>query len=533
MTTDTMLRCVLGVGDRTLSDFRSDGLGTKEMERLGAHISECPACQARLDEFEEMARAMRAQPEPGDHARLWRNVRVSIAAETISASARQRRHMRVGAHAHSTRFWAAFGSIAAVVALSVGFVALFISRGGWPPSAAKLHATPTANLSGSLTWRRVVTPQGFPGIHQSGNDTLNTWFAHAQSDGKTGYACQANKKYVVSPVVWATRDAGASWSVITPSNLPADTGGCRIIVDANNANALIVSFYPVYGVGQIAPSDKWVTYASVDGGTTWTKSAGLQGDTVTMMQAFARGKIYALRATGATLSNASIRLYVSGDGMRTWRQIDATLPPTFLRSGNIDGNDRVQFWVNFATGEVILETAAQQLWSTADDGAHWTKVTLPNDIFAAPTGTRFVTGGPITNAYLTICGIFFNPTQLYCTSDDGKTWNKLSLLLAADDSGANVNLLGVGPDGGVYIVNTVNRSNQTMALYRLPPGATKGSDWQRLGVFPENTPDGTFCENLCSAFPSGQGMEFWLQPSTATTDSGTLVQPYYYVAAYP
>jgi hypothetical protein len=252
-----------------------------------------------------------------------------------------------------------------------------------------------------------------------------------------------------------------------------------------------------------------------------------------MMQAFARGKIYALRATGATLSNASIRLYVSGDGMRTWRQIDATLPPTFLRSGNIDGNDRVQFWVNFATGEVILETAAQQLWSTADDGAHWTKVTLPNDIFAAPTGTRFVTGGPITNAYLTICGIFFNPTQLYCTSDDGKTWNKLSLLLAADDSGANVNLLGVGPDGGVYIVNTVNRSNQTMALYRLPPGATKGSDWQRLGVFPENTPDGTFCENLCSAFPSGQGMEFWLQPSTATTDSGTLVQPYYYVAAYP
>ena len=57
---------------------------------------------------------------------------------------------------------------------------------------------------------------------------------------------------------------------------------------------------------------------------------------------------------------------------------------------------------------------------------------------------------------------------------------------AADDSGANVNLLGIGPDGGSYLnsVNSANRSNQTMAIYRLPPGATKGSDWQRMGAVP-------------------------------------------------
>ena len=153
MTTDTMLRCALGVGDRTLSDYRSDGLSEREIERLRAHVTECPACQARLDEFEAMAQALRAQPEPNDHAQLWRNVRASIAAETMSASARQRRHARAGAHAHATRFWAAFGSVAAVVALSVGFIALFVSRGGWPPAATKLHATPTVNPPGSLTWR--------------------------------------------------------------------------------------------------------------------------------------------------------------------------------------------------------------------------------------------------------------------------------------------------------------------------------------------------------------------------------------------
>jgi hypothetical protein len=365
-------------------------------------------------------------------------------------------------------------------------------------------------------------------MYQHDNDTFNAWLAHAPSDGKIGYACQAEKKYVTSPVVWATRDAGATWSVITPSGLPAATGGCRIIVDANNANLLIISFYPVSGASQIAPLDKWVTYASVDGGTTWTKPAGLQGGNVTVMQASARGKVYALRESG---ENASIRLYVSGDGMRIWRQIDATLPPTYRTRGGIDGNDRIQFWVNGTTSKVILETASNQLWSTADDGAHWTELTLPNAT-SVDNVVSFVAGGPTTGASLTICGIFNSPTQLYCTSDVGKTWKELPFPVA-DDPGADVDLLGIGPDSSVYIDNSVNRSNQTVAIYRLPPGASKVGDWQRLGAVPNNTPNGSFCESVCSAFPSGQEMLFWLHPSYSTADSGTLVQPYYYVAMYP
>ncbi|HEY1388232.1 MAG TPA: zf-HC2 domain-containing protein [Ktedonobacterales bacterium] len=528
MSTDTMLRCALGVGERTLSDFRSDGLGEREMARLRAHVTECPACQARLDTFEAMAQALRAQPEPDDHARLWRNVRASIAAETMPVSARHRRHARSGAHTHSARFWAAFGSVAAVVALSIGFVALFVSRGGWPQFGVRGQATPMVIHSGSLTWRQVIVPKGFPTAEQALDSATNTSALVAPTDGKTAHACQADRKYVSSPTAWATHDTGGNWSVITPSGLPTATGGCRIIVDANNANSLIISFYPVDGFGQIAPPDKWVTYASVDGGATWTKPVGLQGGNVTVMQAFAGGKTYALRGSG---ENASIRLYVSGDEMRTWRQIDATLPPTDRTGGGIDGNDRIQFWVNGATSKVILETASNQLWSTADDGAHWAEVTLPNAT-SVDNVVSFVAGGPTTGAYPTICGIFNNPTQLYCTSDVGKTWKELSSPVS-DDSGADVNLLGIGPDGSVYIANSVNRSNQTMAIYRLPPVVTKGSDWQHLGAIPENTPDGSFCESVCSAFPSGQEMIFWLHPSSATTDSGTLVQPYYYVATYP
>ena len=143
--------------------------------------------------------------------------------------------------------------------------------------------------------------------------------------------------------------------------------------------------------------------------------------------------------------------------------------------------------------------------------------------------TTFVAGGPTTSADLTICGIF-TQTHLYCTSDDGKTWHETPSPVAADDSGGNLGLLSVGPDGSVYVVNSWDRSSQALAIFRLPPGATKAADWQRLGAIP-HTP--SICEGFCEAFPSGQEMIFWLLPSVATTDGGTIVQPNYYIATYP
>lgn len=531
MTTDMMLRCALGVSDRTLSDFRSDGLGAKEMERLRAHVVGCPACRARLNEFEAMARTLRAQPELDGHAQLWRNVQASIAAASnLSAqpSARLKSPARTGSQTHSTRLWAAFGSIAAVVALGVGFVALFVSRGGWPPAAPRT-STPTAIHGDSLTWRQVAVPQGFPGVYQHGNDTFNSWLAHAQSDGKTGYACQADKKYVTAPVVWATHDAGANWSVITPSDLTTNVNGCRIVVDTNNANSLIVSFYAVHGFGQIAPFDQWVTYASFDGGVTWNKPAGLQNGNLTTMQAFAREKIYALRGSGKTLQDVSVRLYVSGDGMRTWRQIDATLPPTSLTSGGIDGNDRAQFWVNGATGEVIVETYANMLWSTSDDGGHWTKLAFPDQLFMGPDEPIFIVGAPTTSAYLTICGVF-NSTQLYCTTDDGKTWRERPQTSVPSPTWTlPLTLMSLGADGSIFAAGSWSVSNHTLAIYRLPPDATKISDWQRLGAIPFSDTG----SSACGVYPSASGMVFWLQPSVSTTNGRTTEQPYYYVATYP
>lgn len=541
MTTDTMLRCALGVGDRTLSDFRSDGLGEREMERLRTHIAECVVCQTRLDAFEAMTQALRAQPEPNNHARLWRSVRASIAAETLSASARQRRHAHARPHAHSTRFWAAFGSIAAVVALSVGFVALFVSHGGWPPAATRVRATPTTNPSGGLTWKRIVVPHGFPDVaqHEKGDALAYTDAQVAPSDGKTAYACQADKKYVTSPVVWATHDAGSSWSVITPTNLPANTGGCLLKVDINDSNTVTVSFIPVGASSQRELLDLWTTYATFDGGATWSKPASLQDGNANYQLATARGKVYATRGTATPDGHVHIGLYVSSDQMRTWTQIDSTLSGT--RPDPSQDRYTFQFWVNASTDEVLNLMVPGSLWSTRDDGAHWIEIAYPDGVYSgAPHSPLLMVGPPTTSGFLTICGAFTpigleNEQWLECTTNDGKTWNRRpDLSITIGQRIVQLFTAGIGADGNIYASTLSTLGHGNVLLYRLPPYATSIAGWERLGELPDSQYVGGYL-----VAPAGNSTVFWRTPGATVVGDGagvgskTYTQPNYYVAMYP
>jgi len=529
MSTDTMLRCALGVGDRTLSDFRSNGLGEREMERLRAHIAECPACQARLGAFEAMAQALRAQPELDDHARLWRNVRASITAETMPASARNRRHACVGVHAHSTRFWAAFGSIAAVMALAVGFVAVFASHGGRPPVATKT-ATPIIIHSGSLAWRQVAVPEGFPSNDQANESATNTIATIAQGDGNTAYACQASQRMLPAPHVWATHNAGESWLVITPNNLPANTGGCRLWIDANDSSVLVVAFFPIRGPQQPALPDQWVNYATFDGGVTWTKPAGLQDGMVTELLASAHGKIYALRSS--TLPNSIDRIYVSRDHMQTWTSIDGGLPEVpASQSFTQAAGKSYWMWVNPQSGEVLVEIVAGTLWTTRDDGAQWTKLAYSNPFTLdnVPQLSVAWTASP----HFTICTVFLLgqnrvDMRLTCTVNDGKTWKERPIL-------PGLNLDYVGPDGSIYAVASPPISGNGTGdaeIYRLPPDSASLGDWQSLGAIP-----GTQSAYGYQSAPAGNTTIFWaflgLSTTTIAGHTTTTIQTNYYVAAYP
>jgi len=541
MTADTSVRCALGVTSRTLSDFRSDGLSAPEMERLRAHVEQCSACQARLDEFAAVARTLRRHPDTSGHAELWRDVCTSIAAMSEPSVAREHRSASRPGRPHSTRLWTAFGSLAAVVALSVGFVALFFSRGGWPPASRVV--TPITIHSGKLTWRQVIVPKGFPDIAEVSMADTYSALVVAQSDGATAYACQANRRYVSSPRVWATHDAGAHWSVITPANLPANTGGCRITLDANDANTLAISFFSMLSPQQAAPPTQWVTYATSDGGSSWSTPAGLQGGVVMYSSASAHGRIYALRAGASPSGQMSTGLYVSDDQMWSWKRIDASLPDTQPNPPQIHDTGKVfKMWVNPASGEVLMQTYAGSLWSTMNDGARWAKLTYPRGVSTAdPWAPMLAVGGPTTSGYLMICGVFAplqspETHQLFeCTANDGLTWSTRPASVAA--SAYPAELVAVGADGSLYALVTTpsapGKNNAGSTFYRLPPGATTPDAWLPLGAIPGSQ----YGSGGYQSAPSANGTLFWDFPGITTETSGsytkTYAQPNLYVATYP
>ena len=542
--TNTQTPCALGVSDRALSDFRSDGLGAREMERLRAHVAQCPACQARLAEYEATAQRLRAQPEPNGHAQLWQNVRASIAATETPVGARNARHGRNAGNvgrSHSRQVWAALGSIAAVLALSVGFVALFVSHNGWPAfgTHGRATATPIVIHSGSLTWRQVIVPKGFPSVDQFSEDQASTYDGAyiAQGNGNTAYACQANRKKVAAPIVWATHDAGATWSVITPSGFPASSDGCRLTLDANAANTLIVSFFKMLGPGKPPLPDSWTTYASFNGGATWTKPDGLNDGSAIYLLASARGQVYATRTTYAADGTGQMTFSVSDDQMRTWSAIDANLPETQPNPPDIHVTGKVfQIWVNPVTGEALELTYAGSLWSTRDKGAHWRKITYPEGVYTRdPHAPTLLVGSPTASGYLTICGAFFpvhdtNNEQLECTADDGQTWRDRAALNDYPIGVPTLSVVGMGHDGSIFAGGFLgNGRNNAFEFYQLPPGEKY---WRHIGTA-LNSENGVGYQ----VAPAGDHMVFWLFPGVSTTSdisgSKTTTQPYYYVANYP
>lgn len=528
MTTNSLAQCSLGVTERNLSDFRSNGLNAQEMARLRAHVRVCHACQARLGEFDAMARMLRAQPEPNNHAQLWQSVRATIASTTtVSSSQRQTKSSR---RVLSPQFLARIGAIAAVVALCVGFVALLVSHGGRSPIATQT-ATPVTVHSGDLTWKQVLLPHGMPDGEQTEGATTGSRIMIAPSDGKTAYACEGDRSKVSALTVWATHNAGASWSVITPHNLPSGANGCRLIVDESNANTIIASFYQIRQADQMPNPSQWVTYATFDGGATWSEPDGLQHGNVSYFQATAGDKIYSLRGIAAANGTVTIALYVSYDRMQSWKRIDQTLP---LPDTRADGK-AVTIHADSLTGELMVYTYDGALWVTNDAGAHWTHVRYPKNVWTTdPHRPGIWVGPPTTSAHLTVCGVFtptqsVNVTQLACTTDNGATWkDRPSVLPGTVDvspgtTAGSLGFIEVGADGGLYA--TGQGEDNVIYIFYLAPG---GASWQRVGGIPDSKDGGEYVFGR-----SGAGVVIWTPPWYEQQGAKITVHGNVYAAIYP
>src|SRR5262249_30661965 len=121
-------------------------------------------------------------------------------------------------------------------------------------------------------------------------------------------------------------------------------------------------------------------------------------------------------------------LFMSRDGMRTWRRIDAGV---FSQRGGRTERFIEQFWLG-SSGEVLAEVinnmaaTTYEMWRTDGRGTHWTKIgmarrgTVSPLIVADGQGQRFWRA---CAAYQPLGDSTHPPVQqISCTVDGGKTW---------------------------------------------------------------------------------------------------------------
>jgi hypothetical protein len=123
--------CPLGVTEDTLSALRDNLLSGDDAARLRAHLAECSACHAHMENFAAIQRALRAQETPDLHARVWRGVAAHTARPSQS-------HLRAWS-------WAGgLGGVALVMVLALAVAQI--------PSLTRPHTTrSTATTSPTST----------------------------------------------------------------------------------------------------------------------------------------------------------------------------------------------------------------------------------------------------------------------------------------------------------------------------------------------------------------------------------------------
>ncbi len=141
--------CAEHISAETLSAWRDDLLPVAEMRRLTEHAAGCAACQAELARFDEVAQALRRQPElrPGD--RIVEGVRRRASPQRGGRALRPR-----GRGWASARVLAPIAAVAAVLLL---FVYVLGMGAGWRRGPA---GSPTATMSKapSPTWTATAGP---------------------------------------------------------------------------------------------------------------------------------------------------------------------------------------------------------------------------------------------------------------------------------------------------------------------------------------------------------------------------------------
>ncbi|HEV2458782.1 MAG TPA: hypothetical protein VGS80_10495, partial [Ktedonobacterales bacterium] len=379
----------------------------------------------------------------------------------------------------------AFGALAAVLVVTLGFAQVFNAR-----STTSAHMSPTATSAPPGT--PTPLPTAVPGSPAIAGPQLNWYqgtlpvepvtnadifsFGVVPGNGTAAYACYGKTGPASSSItIYYTSDRAAHWSRLVQFAAPhIDLSDCTIQVDAFDASRVLVR---VYGQNVLNLQDGSWNELSEDGGAKWMK---LANTSLVYNLATVGGGTYALQEISQP--TVTQRLVVSFDHLRTWQPVDDQV---FSPMQNV-----WQFWLNPA-GELLAQVvtvsptsgdkpqASYALWDSTDGGAHWT-------LFPAPALTSVAVESSTAGAPWRICGTHLVASDpraydLACTFDSGHTWSARPLLCIeapCPTVGPGVpSTFALAADDAVMTMDAAPHSN-TLALYRLPRGSDQ---WQYLG----------------------------------------------------
>lgn len=457
--------CVFGLSGETLSAWRDGVLPEAMMERVGAHVTQCAACQSWLASFDVIGRTLRNQRLPEPSPRLWMDVQSAI----------ERHHQR--RFTPPPRVWSGLGALAAaliVVALFAQMLGNMRNSGAGastkhPTATASNSSTATPSSTGPLTWQPVTPPTSLP-PSVSGGIAL----AVAPSLGEMAYACYTG----IPPRVYVTNDHGGSWS--QTSSPGAATAGCSLTADSVQSSLFMLSTYQLPAQSQ----GSYTSFVSSTSGGSWRVQPD-PADVRYISLATTPSVTYALRVLQGNRT-----LEVSSDHLQTWTPIDGAIT---------QAGDVVQaFWANASNGNLLAETfttadnSVHHLWASSDSGAHWSEL-------HTPAFSKAVVQAPHSDSPWRICVAAYSGvkgsipvmTDLQCSANGGQGWAQKPVLhvshaipqnvstAAAPESifaiAGNGALLAV--DGDIPVHGAAN-----VKLYSL--GASAGS-WSTIGHIPQ------------------------------------------------
>jgi hypothetical protein len=175
MTANT-LECAAHISSEVLSAWRDGLLSEHEMARLSTHAPDCPACRARLADFDAVSAALLRQRELEPGERIVESVRRRAARGGRGQAGRR----LTFPPRPNGRLWSGLGALGAVAALLLVFVYVFGHAQG---TTGGLQPTATTGANATATFGKpIVTPR--PTVTPSGPFTQvasmqQAWGAHA------------------------------------------------------------------------------------------------------------------------------------------------------------------------------------------------------------------------------------------------------------------------------------------------------------------------------------------------------------------